>query len=138
MSDLALGVSADTTLDFTFSGKPISFLAPITTSSLEANGPANSVTINIYVNGTGIPVGQFPLIQYTDGSIGGSGPGFSAFQLGTLPPTVVAALVNNTANNSIDLKVTTGTATPSQNGTWSNPSGGSWANSANWASGNIA
>jgi fibronectin-binding autotransporter adhesin len=138
MSDLALGISADTTLDFTFSGKPIAFQAPITTTSLEANGPANSVTINISVNGTGIPVGQFPLIQYTDGIIGGSGAGFGAFKLGALPPAVVASLFNNTASNSIDLLVTTGTATPSENGTWSNPSGGSWANSANWASGDIA
>jgi fibronectin-binding autotransporter adhesin len=138
MSDLALGSNADTTLEFTFSGKPIAFLAPLITSSLEANGGANSVTISIGVIGGGIPVGQFPLIQYTSGSIGGSGSGFGAFHLGTLPNGVVASLVNNTASNSIDLSVTTGTAAPSQNGTWINPHGGSWANAADWQNGDIA
>jgi autotransporter-associated beta strand protein len=138
ISDLALGVSANTTVEFTFSGSPVTFQAPIITGSLEANGGANSVAINVYVNGAGFPVGQYPLIQYTGGSIGGSGAGFSAFHLVTLPPSVVGSLVNNTANNSIDLNVTTGTAPPSQNGTWINASGGSWVNSANWQGGNIA
>jgi autotransporter-associated beta strand protein len=138
MSDLALGVSGSTTLNFTFTGSPVTFLAPVTTASLEANGGANSVTLNIYVSGAGIPVGQFPLIQYTDGSIGGSGAGFSAFQLAALPTGVVASLVNDRTNNSIDLLVTAGTAAPSQNGTWISPNGGSWANSVNWQSGNIA
>ncbi len=138
MSDLALGVSGDTTLDFTFSGRPVSFLAPIKTTSLEANGGANSVTLNISTNGTGIPAGQYPLIQFTDGTIGGSGAGFGAFRLGALPPGVVASLVDDTTNNSIDLDVTTGTAAPSQNGTWINANGGSWANSGNWQGGNIA
>ncbi len=138
MSDLALGKSAATTVEFTFTGLPVSFLAPVTTASLEVNGGANSVTVNINVNGTGIPVGQYPLIQYTSGTIGGSGSGFSAFKLGTLPTSVVASLVNDTTNNSIDLKVTVGTAAPAQNGTWINPNGGSWANSANWQGGNIA
>ncbi len=52
MSDLALGESGDTALDFIFAGKPVTFLAPITTATLEANGGANSVTINIYTNGS--------------------------------------------------------------------------------------
>jgi autotransporter-associated beta strand protein len=138
MSDLALGTSASTTLDFTFSGSPVTFQAPITTATLEPNGGANSVTINVAVTGAGFPVGQYPLIKFTSGAIGGAGAGFSAFKIGTLPTSVVATLVNNTANNSIDLKVTTGTAAPSQNGAWINPSGGSWVNSANWLGGNIA
>ena len=138
MSDLALGTSANTTVEFTFSGPPVTFAAPVTTATLEANGGANSVTLNIHVHGTGIPVGQYPLIQFTSGTIGGSGSGFSAFKLGTLPATIVASLVDDTTNNSIDLKVTTGTAAPPQNGTWINPNGGSWANAANWQGGNIA
>jgi fibronectin-binding autotransporter adhesin len=138
MSDLALGSNADTTLEFTFSGSPISFLSPIITSTLEANGGANSVTINIYTNGSGIPVGQFPLIQYTSGAIGGTGDGFGAFHLNALPAGVVATLVNDTASNSIDLNVTVGTAAAPQNGTWSNPAGGSWDNPANWQGGNVA
>ena len=51
---------------------------------------------------------------------------------------MVASLVNNTANNSIDLKITTGTGVPSENGTWTNPNGGSWENAGNWQSGAIA
>jgi autotransporter-associated beta strand protein len=104
MSDLAL---SNSTVEFTFIGSPIASLAPITTATLEANKGANSVTINVHAIGAGIPVGQFPLIQYTSGAIGGSGAGFSAFHLGTLPPGAAASLANNTANNSIDLKVTT-------------------------------
>ncbi len=85
-----------------------------------------------------MPVGQYPLIQYTGGTIAGSGAGFAAFKLGALPPGVTAALVNDTTNNSIDLNITVGTAAPSQNGTWASATGGSWANPANWQSGNIA
>jgi hypothetical protein len=47
------------------------------------------------------------MIKYTSGAIGGSGAGFSAFHLGTLPPGVAASLVNNSGNDSIDLNVTT-------------------------------
>jgi autotransporter-associated beta strand protein len=138
LSDLALGKSANTTVEFTFVSPPVSFEAPVTTASLEVNGGAQSVAINIHANGTGIPVGQYPLIQYTSGSIGGSGSGFNAFKLGTLPTSVVASLVNDTTNNSIDLQVTTGTATPPANGTWINANGGSWNNAANWQGGKIA
>ena len=113
MSDLSLGISGNTTLEFTFTGSPVSSPAPITTASLEANGGANSVTLNIHATAA-IPSGQFPLIQFTDGTIGGSGAGFSAFHLGTLPGLVAASLVNNTANNSIDLKVTVGTTSAPQ------------------------
>ena len=52
--------------------------------------------------------------------------------------SVVASLVNDTTNNSIDLQVTTGTATPPANGTWINANGGSWNNAANWQGGKIA
>jgi len=132
MSDLVLGNTSDTTVEFTFSGTPYASLAPVTTATLEVNGGANSVTVNIHANGAGIPVGQFPLIQYASGGIGGSGAGFSAFHLGTLPSLVVATLVNDTANNSVDLKVTSGTAATPQSSTWTHSGGGSWANPANW------
>jgi hypothetical protein len=103
MSDLALGNS---TVEFTFAGPPGNSPAPITAATLEVNRGANSVTVNVHPGGPAIPVGQFPLIQYLSGSIGGSGAGFGAFHLGTLPAGMAASLVNNTANNSVDLKVT--------------------------------
>jgi fibronectin-binding autotransporter adhesin len=102
MSALTLGNSASTAVDFTFSSPPSALVAPVTTTNLTANGGANAVTINIFLNG-GVTAGQFPLIQYA-GTIGGTG--FSAFKLGAVPSYVTAALVNNTANNSIDLHVT--------------------------------
>ena len=68
-------------------------------SSLSASGP---VTINI-INGVQLAVGQFVLVDY-DGSIGG---GFGQFSLGSLPSGVTATLVDNTANSSIDLNITT-------------------------------
>ncbi len=52
----------------------------------------------------GYSVGQFPLIQYS-GSIGGAG--FAGLTLATPPAGVTASLVNDAANHSIDLVVTT-------------------------------
>ena len=71
-------------------------------NGLTANGGANSVTFNI---GGGAPsVGTYTLIDYA-GSLGGTG--FSSFRIGTLPTRLLAAtLVNNAANTSIDLNVT--------------------------------
>jgi hypothetical protein len=109
MSDLALGNTANTTVEFTFSGIPSASVAPVTTASLEAHGGANSVTLNIYINpavASAVTEGLFPLIQYTDGSIGGGGAGFSAFRLGTLPSYLTASLVNDTTHNSIALNIT--------------------------------
>jgi autotransporter-associated beta strand protein len=103
MSSLTLGNSASSTVNFTFSINPSASVAAVTAASLTANGGSNAVTINISING-GVAAGQFPLIQYPAGSIGGTG--FSAFKLGVVPSYLSAALVNNTANNSIDLKVT--------------------------------
>jgi autotransporter-associated beta strand protein len=103
MSALTLGSNASTTVEFSFSGIPSATVAPVTAASLTANGGANAVTINIYLNG-GVAAGQFPLIQYASGSI--SGTGFSAFKLGTVPSYATATLVNNAANNSIDLNIT--------------------------------
>ena len=112
MADLALGVTGATTVDFTYNGAPGLSPAPITTATLEANGPANSVTINIHANVVSIPVGQYPLIQFTSGTIGGTGAGFGAFKLGALPASMAAKLVNNTTDNSIDLMVTTASTVP--------------------------
>jgi autotransporter-associated beta strand protein len=121
MSDLAL---SNSTVEFTFVGAPISSLAPITTATLEANKGANSITINVHAVAAAIPVGQYPLIQYSSGAIGGSGGGFAAFHLGALPAGVAGSLVNNSANNSIDFKVTTAsTSAPTISGVQSQTNG---------------
>ena len=66
--------------------------------SLTTSGGANSVTVNI--SGS-TPIGSYVLVDY--GSLGGGG--FSSFKLGTTP-RLIASLVNNTANGSVDLNVT--------------------------------
>jgi autotransporter-associated beta strand protein len=103
MSDLTLGNSASTTVAFNFSGNPSASVAPVTAYNLTANGGANAVTLKVTFN-AGVTVGQYPLIQYPNGSIGGTG--VSAFKLAPLPSYLNAVLVNNTANNSIDINVT--------------------------------
>lgn len=67
-------------------------------TTLDARG--TNIVINI--TGSGFAAGQFQLIKYS-GTIGGNG--FAAFKLGTLPPGVVAQLVNNTLASSVDLNI---------------------------------
>lgn len=75
-------------------GNPSSSGAPIrTTGALDVSGVT---TINVAA--TGLTVGQFPLIAY------GSKTGSGSFQLGTLPPGVVATIVDT--GTSIDLNIT--------------------------------
>jgi autotransporter-associated beta strand protein len=61
---------------------------------------AGTTTINVY--GYGWTTGQFPLVDYTGAAL----PNLSNFVLGALPYGVTASLVNNTANTSIDLLIT--------------------------------
>ena len=92
-SSLTLGVSGASTLALSGIGS----VPVVRATNLTLNG---TVTVNIGgVAGTG----QFPLIKYT-GSIGGVG--YGALSLGTLPLGMSASLSNNTANSSVDLKVT--------------------------------
>ncbi|MEI7733688.1 MAG: autotransporter-associated beta strand repeat-containing protein, partial [Verrucomicrobiota bacterium] len=102
LKSLTLGsVSTDTsTLNLTRNSTP-AIIAVTNNNGFVINSGAGKVTIN--VGGAAPAVGQYPLITYA-GTLGGTG--FSAFKLGTLPPRVVASLVNNTANHSIDLNVT--------------------------------
>lgn len=88
--------SATLNVDIQGFGNPVS--APVSVDSFSAAG-----TVNLGVNGTGLAVGQFPLIQYT-GAIGGSG--FPALALVSLPAGVTASLSNNTANATVDLVIT--------------------------------
>ena len=52
---------------------------------------------------SGYSIGQFPLIKY-NGAIGGAG--FSGLTMNTLPRGVAGALVDNSANHTIDLQIT--------------------------------
>jgi fibronectin-binding autotransporter adhesin len=72
--------------------------------AINANGtlsaPGSGIVINI--TAFGLQTGQFPLIDYTGAPLGS----IANFSLGSLPPGVVANLVNNTGNTSIDLNIT--------------------------------
>ena len=86
--NLTLELSGNTTL------APLSVTTALNTTASNAINVLSSVSLT---------VGEFPLIQYA-GSIGGTG--FAGFTLGTLPLRTVGNLVNNTANQTIDLNVT--------------------------------
>ncbi len=121
--------SSLTVSSLTLSDGAILTLSPNTFGNLTAPlinvasalNPASTVTINF--NASNLPYGQFPLVKY--GSLGGAG--FSAFALGsvTLPPgsAVTAALVNDTANQSIDIS-TTASAAPALK--WDGTVNGNW------------
>jgi autotransporter-associated beta strand protein len=66
------------------------------------NFVVEGTTTLVTVKGT-LALGQIPLIKY-NGAIGGNG--FAGLSLDTLPPGVTASLVDNSANNSVDLNVT--------------------------------
>jgi hypothetical protein len=90
----ALTIGAGGELSFNFAGVGGQSLAPIHATSLAANG---SVTVNIA--GFNFSPDQFPLLQYSSRS------GNGKFTLGSLPSGMVAQLVTNTSNNSIDLLI---------------------------------
>jgi autotransporter-associated beta strand protein len=83
-----------------------------TAAALNVSGgltaPGSSLVINIA--GFGLKPGTFTLIDYTGAALAN----LANFTLGPLPPGVVATLVNNTANTSIDLNITSS----GQNLTW--------------------
>jgi autotransporter-associated beta strand protein len=98
---VTLGTSGATTLtiDLDGFGNPASAVLNATNGSgtLIVGG---NVTINIAGNGNVMAIGQFPLIKYL--ARAGSG----TFTLGTLPTSIVATIVTNIPNSSIDLKIT--------------------------------
>lgn len=69
-------------------------------NGLSIQSGAGAVTVN--VSGSISSVGVFPLITYR-GTL--SGTGYSAFQLGSLPPGAIGVLSNDVANVSVDLVV---------------------------------
>lgn len=101
-------------------GNPTAPLVQVAT--LSASGGPGSVMINVS-GGLGLSVGQFALIDYN--ALSG---GFTSFTLGTLPPGVSATLVNNTANSSIDLQITSAPGLR-----WTGANGTAWDfSTANW------
>ena len=95
---LTFGDSSSSSVSFDFSNYNPTAPA-VRVSSLSANGP---VTVNV-THGPYLNIGTIVLIDYT-GVIGGGG--FGSFTIGSLPPGMEASLVNNTANGSIDLNIT--------------------------------
>jgi len=109
-SDLALGGSGGTAtneIDFGVTGNGTAPVFNATTFSTHG-------TTVLKIKGNAFAVGQFALIQYGGGSIGGSG--FGALQLDTLPIGVSATLSNNTTAGSVDLVISSAIPTLSWNG----------------------
>ncbi len=87
------------TVDFHFYGASPS----LTTAPVLVNGDfVNNGTLNVTVGGAAVATGTYPLIRYT-GSLTGSGLLGSA----ALPNGGLGTLVDNSANKTIDLSVTT-------------------------------
>ena len=95
VSVLTLTLAAGSALSLNFAGVGGQPIAPLTVTSFAVNGP---VTVN--VTGFNFLPGQFPLVQY------GLRTGNGNLTLGSLPSGMVAQLVTNAANQSIDLVVT--------------------------------
>ena len=108
ISTLNLGATTGGGLNFELLGPTT--LSPLAVTTAFTTTGTNSINVSTT---TALPVGQFPLIAYP-GTI--SGAGFSGLTLGTLPLRVIATLVNNTANSTVDLNVA-GTDTIRWNGT---------------------
>jgi autotransporter-associated beta strand protein len=106
---LASSTAASVDLNLGSFGNPT--LAPLNGSgTLAVNGV---ITVNI---ADGLPqLGQFPLIKYA------SRTGSGNFVLGSLPIGIVASIVTNVPNSSIDLNITT-VNTPR----WGGQAGGTW------------
>lgn len=101
---VTLGANSSITLDYGSLGSnpfqpAISDASINTGAALETAGS----DVILHFSGSGFTAGQFPVIKYS-GAIAGAG--FSAFKLGTRPGIMAAAkLVNNTANQSIDVLI---------------------------------
>ncbi|HEY4417537.1 MAG TPA: hypothetical protein VGO57_17730, partial [Verrucomicrobiae bacterium] len=123
-NSLSLGDGSSSSLSFDF-GNHSPTVSAIQVASLSANG---SVTVNI-ANGPYLNLGTIVLIDYS-GAIGGGG--FGAFTVGSLPSGMTATLVNDTANSSIDLNITSAPGLK-----WTGAASGDWDYSTvNWLDGN--
>jgi autotransporter-associated beta strand protein/T5SS/PEP-CTERM-associated repeat protein len=112
-ASLTLGSSTGASLNFDLDGfgNPVVGAAPLNVNgALTVNG---AVTINI---ADSLPqIGQFPLVHF--GALTGSG----GFVIGSLPTGIVANLVTNVGNSTIDLNIS-GVNLPR----WEGQAGGNW------------
>ena len=120
LANLTLQNNATNSISFGNVGANPGFAAITVGGTLSA--PGTGLVINI--DGFGLQPGQFPLIDYTGAALGS----IANFSLGSLPPGVVATLVNNTANTSIDINITSS----GQNLVWSGFDTNTGLISANW------
>ncbi|MDB6018813.1 MAG: Autotransporter-associated beta strand repeat protein [Pedosphaera sp.] len=102
------------TADFNY----LSFVPSTTVAPIQVNGNLSfAVTPQVTIAGSGIPVGDYPLIQYT-GTLSGTPPTTPT----SLPSGTTATIVNNTGSKSIVLHVTSGVNPPVSwrvgNGVW--------------------
>jgi fibronectin-binding autotransporter adhesin len=92
------------TADFNY----LTFVPSTTVAPIQVNGNLSfTVTPQVTIAGSGIPVGDYPLIHYT-GTLSGTPPATPA----SLPPGTTATIVNNTGSKSIVLHVTSGVNPP--------------------------
>jgi autotransporter-associated beta strand protein len=119
-ASMTLGSAGATTLSFDLGWFGNPSVAPLNIAGNLAVNGTTVVNITDYLP----QLGQFPLIKY--GTKSGSG----TFTMGTLPSGVVASLVNNTGNNSIDLNITSVALD-----LWNGLAGGDWDINVttNWA-----
>ena len=119
-SSMTLGTTAGAAVGFDLGGFGNPTVAPL---NVGGNMAVNGTTV-INVADALPQLGQFPLIKY--GTKSGSG----TFTVGTLPSGVVATIVNNAANHSIDLNITSVALD-----LWSGLAGGNWDINVtmNWA-----
>ncbi len=108
------------TLDLGTGGLPGSPI--VTTDQLTADGTNK---LNLATSGQ-LSSGTFAAIDYS--TIGGTG--FTSFALGTLPSRVVAELINNVGNTSVDVHIIKGNDIPK----WVGGTNGDWDinNTVNW------
>lgn len=121
-TSLTLGTSTGVAIGFDLGSFGNPTMAPLNVSgSLTANG--NTV---VNITDAAPQLGQFPLIKYATRA------GAGTFTVGTLPTGVVASIVTNTANQSIDLNITSIAVD-----VWDGLAGGNWdiGVTTNWVNG---
>jgi len=120
----ALPITSLATTNSTLSLPVIAGTNAVFVSNLLTGGATNIINIISASPFASYPT-QVTLVKYS-GSIGGAGFNFG---LGTLPSLYAGYLVNNTANHSVDLMLTSG----SRNLTWTGGVSGNWdTTTANW------
>lgn len=92
----------NTTNNFNYGTVSVNPANPAINAGGTISVPGSGIVINI--TAFGLQPGTFQLIKYTGTAL--SGPQFANISIGSLPPGVVASLVNNTGNDSVDLTIT--------------------------------